>query len=178
MEQMDPDEVQKRGRKAKGQQDDVPTRMDSPIYTFNVDLTDSRKKRYTGRFTGKVPNLGDQVAIGQMKAAYLPQGSPADPNALAIAEMISYCHVVLTEKPDWWQPHLFWDVEPLQVVYNKCREAEDRFLGIDANGRRDAGGAEGDAQDSGAADHHAEGAVDGGVSASSQRREVLASHKT
>lgn len=170
---MDPDEVQRRSRKAKNKQAEEEARMDSPVYRFSVDITDKRGNRYAGEFVGKVPNLGDQIAIGQMKTAYLPAGSPADPNALSIAEMISYCQIALTEKPDWWKPHLFWDVKPLQVVYGRCLDFEEKFLGITSDGGGDARGASGEETDEGAAADRAGGDVDGGVQAPPKRREVL-----
>lgn len=174
---MDPSAALARGRKAKAkaaekepEPEEVP-----PIHTFHVDVTDARGQHYRGKFTYKVPTMGDQIEIGAVKTGYLPMGCAADPQALMIAEMIAYCFVCLTETPDWWQPHMFYDATPLDAVYRRCRDYEDRFHGRDAvRGAGHRGAQQEGEADWAGADEGGDGDVGGDVRSPTQRREVLA----
>ena len=175
--EMDPSFVASVGRKAKKKEDQEPD-MVAPTYQFHISVTDRRGKVWEGNFEGKVPTVGDQIRIGQMKAVYLPNGSPADPNALTLAEMISYTHVCLTVKPKWWAPHEFFDELPLFEVYGRCRSFEDRFLGKSKAQGGDASGSPGEGQDEESAEDSAGGDLDGDVQRPAKRREVLTPHRT
>ena len=74
--------------------------------TTVIDVKGTHGRRYVGRFTYKVPTLGDQIAIGQLKSIYLPQGAVADQNATFIVEQISYLEVTLAKegRPAWYKP--------------------------------------------------------------------------
>lgn len=175
-DEMDPSFVAAAGRKAKKKEEQEPE-MVAPTYQFHVSVTDRRGKTWEGLFEGKVPTVGDQIRIGQMKAVYLPNGSASDPNALLLAEMISYTHVCLTAKPKWWAPHEFYDEAPLIEVYGRCRAFEDRFLGRTQDQGRDAHGSSDEGSDEGAAEARDLGDLDGDIQRSSKRREVLTPHR-
>lgn len=112
----------------------------SPIHAFEIDVTDYRGKRWSGRFVFRVPTLGDQVKIARLKAALLPAGAAPDPNGGLLAEMMAYTQVCFSERPNWWKPERFYDPLPLITAYKEARMYERRFLGADAT---DAGGDEG-----------------------------------
>lgn len=101
----------------------------SPIHSFTIDVKDKRGKAWKGKFTFRVPSLGDQIKIARMKAGLLPGGAQIDPNGALIAEMMAYCQVCFTVKPTWWQPARFYDPVPLIAAYKEARSYEDRFLG-------------------------------------------------
>lgn len=177
---MDPAKVRAASRKAKSRQNEEKEEEneDSPISTFSIDCKDTRGKVYAGQFTFRVPALGDQIKIAQMKAHYLPNGAAADPNGLMLAEMISYLEITLTEKPSWWAPHLFYDATAVNEVYGRCLAYADRFLGKNQVGRDDHDGSGDEEEDDESADHSDHGDVGGGVRASSKRREVLSANRT
>jgi len=175
---MDPGAALARSRKAKGKGKDEDEREPGelpPVDTFHIDVVDGRGKHFVGKFTYKVPQMGDQIEIGAVKSGYLPAGCMADPQALFIAEMIAYTYVCITDAPDWWKPHLFYDAKPLEAVYARCRKYEDRFHGRDADGGSDrvGSGREG-AEDDLAAEDGGDGDVGGELRAPAKRREILA----
>lgn len=175
-EMVSPEEMLKQqqdeGRKSK--KDQAEEERVSPVTSFELDVEDSRGVRWQGRFTYKVPNLGEQVSIARLKTAYLPQGSQADAHGELVNEMTCYLAVTLQDKPDWWDPYKFYDLTPLRDVYAKCREHENLFLGRNVDGGSRSGGVaeEGDT----ARSEDVRGSdVDEDVQPSRKRREVLTS---
>ena len=114
-----------------------------PITTLSIDVVGTRKKRWKGDFTFKVPNLGDNIKIGAMKSAYLPLGGGSDPQAAALAEQICYLQVTLTKTPDWWEPAKFYDATPVTALYGEATRYESRFHGEDTKPRADTEVSEG-----------------------------------
>lgn len=101
----------------------------SDRYSFTVDVTDPRGKRWYGHFVAKAPTLGEMVDIGRLKASYLPEGAVDDPSAAMINEMICRLAYCLVEKPTWWNPVQFTDVAPLSAVYEEVTAFHRRFRG-------------------------------------------------
>lgn len=123
---------------AAGDKEELPTE-----YKFALDVTDGRGKRYTGEFVYRVPNLGEQIEIGQLKTRYLPTGVSADAVALMLVEQICYLEVTLKVKPDWWKPFTFLDATPVSAAYAEATEYERRFHGGAPRSKAAAGEAEG-----------------------------------
>jgi len=99
------------------------------IYAFNLDVEGENERRWQGRFIYEVPNIGEKIQIGQMKATYLPQGALADLNASALTEMVCYLSVTLKEKPAWFKPMELMDEKPLVAVYEEVLGYEQKFHG-------------------------------------------------
>jgi len=121
-------------------EEDVPA-----VTVINIDVKDGRRKRYAGAFYFRVPNIGDQIRIGQIKQAMLPGGSP-DINATVLVDQLAYLQVVLTfsaeyPKPEWWKPTTLYDATPLTELYRRCLAYEAKFHGTDKEHRDDAGAA-------------------------------------
>lgn len=110
---------------AESEKEELP-----PITHIELDCVDSRGHRYRGTFIFKVPTIGDQIEIGQMKARYLPQGSAADANAALLNEMVCFLEVTLQKpRPEWWKPFELYDSLPVTRVYAEALKYERRFLG-------------------------------------------------
>jgi hypothetical protein len=145
----------------------------SPFHSFEIDET-IRGVRYEGRFSFKVPTLGEQVVIGSMKSRYLPHGAVADPNAAAIVEQMCYLEVTLQEKPTWWQPLDFLEADLLAKVYAEVIAYANKFLGRGAiSGAASPGNEE---QDNGGDDVDGQDAVGEGSRPPGQRPKVIVSH--
>ena len=149
-----------------------------PITTLSIDVTDDRGKRYVGDFVFKVPQLGDQIRIGTLKAHYLPNGGNADVNAALLVEQICYLEVTIQTKPDWWQPFQFYDAAPVSALYTEAASYEARFHGGDTHREGDQSGAGEGANDAGGAAAEGDAVVGRKVQPPSQRREVIAAHST
>ncbi len=147
-----------------------------PITKISIDVLDGRGKRYAGEFTVKVPNLGDQIRVGQLKAHYLPQGGMADPNALLLVEQICYLEVAVMKKPDWWQPFQFYDATPVSALYTKVASYEARFHGEDAHSGELQEGAGGGDEDAGGSSTEGDAHVGRKVQPPTKRRETLLAH--
>jgi hypothetical protein len=160
--------------------DDEKPDEDLPaITTLNLDVVGEKGKRYTASLTYKVPNLGEQILIGNMQAQYLPRGGLADSNAALLTEQICYLTVTLQRPlPDWWKPFAFFDATPVSALYALAVAYERRFHGADAKPKRPEETArEGEADDSGDG-VEAVSAVGRKVQAPAKRSEVLVSHSS
>jgi len=152
----------------------------APITKIHLDVEGTRGKRYKHTFTFKVPTLGDQVKIAQLKANYLPMGAAADPNGFAIVEQVSFLTVTIDPKslPDWWDVWNLYDATPISALYKEVTAYERRFHGGAAARDLDHGG-EGVApkagQDGGGDDSEGDASVGEEASAPAQRRKTLAS---
>lgn len=146
-----------------------------PVTKIHLDV-ESEGKRYEGDFVYKVPTLGDQIAIGRMKTAYLPQGAIADPNAALIVEQVCYLEITLQKpRPDWYQPFKLYDAVPISRLYAEAVAHERRFHGqpslLQAAPQADAG------SEDGAADRgDGEAPVGRKVQPAAKRRETLVAH--
>jgi hypothetical protein len=139
----------------------------SKITTIHIDET-IRGVQYKGDFTFEVPNLGDTIMIGQMKAKYLPDGAKADPAAALIVEQICYLGVCLNEPlPPWWKPLDFHEQDLVNKVYAEGLAYANRFLGRDKSAEGSAG--EDGEQDSGGDASLDEGPVGEDVRPSNKR---------
>jgi len=159
-----------RERLTVSQDEDKPDDL-SPVTNIEIDVVGSRGKRYAGSFTFKVPTLGEQVTIGQMKAVYLPQGSPADQNAMLLVEQICYLEVTLDKKrrPDWYKPMVMYDAAPIGELYRRALDYERRFHGADKVSGGDQKVASGEA----GSDGEREAPVGRKVQPPAERRETL-----
>lgn len=111
-------------RKEAQEQEQVPDR-----YTFEIDVTDSRGKRFQGRFTTRAPTIEDMINVGRLKAAFLPEGAVDDPVSATLNHMTCHLAVVLESKPSWWNPYKFYTSDPLVAVHREVAAYEARFLG-------------------------------------------------
>jgi len=157
----------------KEEAEDLP-----PITKIHIDVQGWRGRRYEGDFVFKVPTLGDQIAIGRMKAAYLPTGSPTDPNAMVLTEQICYLEVTLQKpRPDWWKPFQLYDGVPVSALYAEAVAYERRFHG---EAPKAPAVPEGDSKSDDAAGDGAgdQAPVGRKVPPSAERRTVIAAHGT
>lgn len=148
----------------------------SNITTIPIDEV-VNGQRFTGTFTFKVPNLGEQILIGQMKSKYLPNGAVADANAAALVEWICYLEVTLQDpKPTWWKPMEFSASDIVAKLYSEAVAYANRFLGRD----KDRGSAQGDdgVQDGGWNDPDTQGDVESAVQSADQRSKVTLAHSS
>lgn len=143
--------------------------------TLSIDAKDTRGKRYKASFVYKVPTIGEQIEIGRLKAAYLPQGAAADRNAQLLVEQICYLEVSIqkTDLPAWWKPFELYDAAPVTALYAEAIKYERRFHRLDSEVRitpqKDQVGAE----DNEGSDDEAADAVGSAVPRTSKRRETL-----
>lgn len=149
-----------------------------PTDAISIDVRDSRGKRYKGTFLFTVPDIGTQIEIGKMKAAYLPQGSAPDPNALTLVEIVCFLTATLTfneqfPKPSWWNPMKAYSAEPYTALYGRCLEYEARFHGERKEPQRDEGDA-GESEDSGGDAGRRAAGLGGEVRPPAKRPETLA----
>lgn len=172
----DPEDVLAKTRGAE--EDEKDTELLPAQQPIEIDCKDGRGKRYTGRFLFTVPNIGQQIEIGKLKAIYLPQGSPADVNATVLVETICFLTVTIAfndthKKPAWWNPLKAYSMEPYTQLYGRCLEYEARFHGGVEEPRDDEGGLrEGD--DGGEVPGDGEVRVGDEVRPASKRQETLA----
>lgn len=112
------------------------------IHVFNLDVEGEHGNKWRGRFVYEVPNIGQKIMIGQMKANYLPKGAMADVSAGALTEMVCYLSVTLKEKPSWFKPMELMDETPLAKVYEEVLGYEQKFHGNNAVKQSDGEGPE------------------------------------
>lgn len=122
-----------------------------PLTTLTIDVTGSRGKHYQGSFVFKVPTIGEQIEIGRLKAAYLPQGATSDPNAALLVEQCCFLEVTIQKKgmPAWFRPFDLYDAAPVSALYAEAIKYERRFHRTDKNVNADLEGAAGSANGSG-----------------------------
>lgn len=142
------------------------------LYPFDLDVEGENGHRWRGHFVYEVPNIGQKIRIGQLKATYLPQGAIADVNASALTEMVCYLTVTLKEKPAWFKPIDLMDEIPLVKVYEEVLDYEHKFHGNDTINRTDGKGSE-SSQGSGEDDTTNVGRK---VQPPNQRSETIISH--
>jgi len=150
----------------------------SPIKRFSIDVEDSFGKRWRGDFVYKVPNIGEQIKIGRLKANYLAANATADLNAMGLVEVICYLQITLTEKPKWWKPFELYDFSPVMAVYREVTAHEAKFLGRSA-GDEGVGDVDQEPEEIGrsaVANGNGEDYVGGEVQATAQRRKVTVSN--
>lgn len=126
-----------------------PDPMEDPrnqaTYQFEVDWTDARGKRWQGKFTSVIPNIGKQRQAGILQAK-LNDGLPKeaiDPITDEINYIIAQSTVRLTQVPKWWKPADLLDVDLMYEVYRHISEHERFFR------RLSTFGAEGQGSDAG-----------------------------
>ena len=168
-------ELERDEEKSSAEYGDLP-----PVTRLSIDVKGSRGKRYQGDFTYKVPDIGDQIRIGQLKNQYLPQGGAADPNALLLVEQSCYLEVTITDKPDWFkEPFRMYDATPMSTLYGRALEYERRFHGADEDGAEAQSAAGQPGSDANTGSDAADSASLGRkVQPSAERRETLVSHSS
>jgi len=169
-----PDEMRRRLSGSQLDEDEEYEDL-SPMTTLSIDIKDTRGKRYNASFVYKVPSIGEQIEIGRLKSAYLPQGAVADRNAQLLVEQICYLEVTIQKNdlPAWWKPFELYDAAPVTALYAEAIKYERRFLGVDSEVRvapqKDQVGSE---VDEGSDDSTAN-AVGSAVPRATKRRETL-----
>ena len=168
-----PDELRKQWNAAENDKEaeDLP-----PLTTLSIDVEGSRGKRYQGSFVFKVPTIGEQIEIGRLKAAYLPQGSAADPNAALLVEQCCFLEVTLQKKglPAWFRPFELYDAAPISALYAEAIKYERRFHRADKKPTADFSDNSGAPNSSGDAPESVLG-MGADLSAASKRSKVLIS---
>jgi hypothetical protein len=128
----------------------------------------------SGRFYFRVPSIGEQIRIGQIKQMMLPGGSP-DPLATLLVDQLAYLQVAIhftpeNPRPAWWNPTSFYDAQPISMLFGRCLDHEATFHARHAKHRSDAGVAGG----TGEPDRAGEVPLGRKVQPPAQRRETLA----
>jgi hypothetical protein len=141
-------------------------------HAFDLNVEGENGRKWQGRFVYEVPNIGEKIKIGQMKAIYLPQGAMADPSAAGLTEMVCYLSVTLKEKPNWFKPMELTDEIPLAKVYEEVLDYEQKFHGNNEVERTDGAGS-GGSQGSGETDSTDVGRK---VQSPDERSETIISH--
>lgn len=151
-----------------------------PQTVIEIDVKDARGRRYQTKAIYRVPNLQDQIQIGQLKAVYLPNGSP-DPQVLSLVDAVCYLTVTLSfseqyPEPSWWKDRMqLYDVTPLFALYGRALDYERKFLGDSEDDRASQGDGQVSA-DQGGHDRDGEAHVGRKVQAPPERSETLAAH--
>lgn len=112
---------------------------------FEIDVTDKRGQRFSGRFEFHVPNLGDQMQIARIKSLLLPQGGVADPSGAALVDCLAYLQTAVRfgpnfPKPSWYAPEKAYSADPYFALYRRCLDYEAAFHGERPLDRGDQGG--------------------------------------
>lgn len=95
--------------------------------SFTVDwINHETGDRLVGTFTATRPPLGTIGLIAVMKAR-LNGGERVHPDIDFMHEMVAFLHYVLTDTPDWWKPHEFFDATILRKVWDHVRSWQDSF---------------------------------------------------
>lgn len=168
----DPEEALRQIEGAEAEAEDT---VEMPaVTTLSIDVKDERGKRYVHKFYYRVPTLGDQIKIGQIKQAMLPGGSP-DVNANVLVDTLAYLQVCITfndqyPKPSWWKPNELHTATPFSALYGRCLDYEAKFHSGDAVNRDDGSAARGENASGGAG----EPAVGRKIQPPAKRRETLA----
>lgn len=155
----------------------------TPETFINLDVRDSGGRPFVGKFRYHVPNLGQLIEIGKLKAL-LSAGqvlAANDRDSASLVEMMSYLEVTIDHvapgTPSWWAESdhgsKLFDALPLKRLYEEARLYEDRFHGGDAGARRDQKIAAKSKDDEGTGPLR-EDAVEQDVPRPSDRRIVLA----
>jgi hypothetical protein len=104
---------------------------DQESWTFQFDWTDSRGKRFAGRFTNRILTLGLLQRVAAAQAA-MQQGQPVEsfsPAMLVINNAISHMIFSLTERPAWAKDlTALTSVELVMKLWEKVRSHEDRYF--------------------------------------------------
>jgi hypothetical protein len=81
--------------------DEDPRNRES--YTFSLDWTDSRGKRWQGEFTTKILNLQEQQAMGILRARYQAgtELSALDRATATLNLQLAHLQYALTKRPTW-----------------------------------------------------------------------------
>lgn len=102
---------------------------DHEVYTFTVDWTDARGKRWQGSFDSTIPTIQMQRQAGILQARLndgLPKAS-LDPVTDEINYILAQSAYRITKFPDWWKPAELNDVNLLYAVYQHVMEHEQFF---------------------------------------------------
>lgn len=120
----------------KSPDDVTPAADDNPKmardYTFQLDWTAPRGKRYVGEFINRVPNLGERRAIKVLKAQLLGHTPVAalDADAWHHAELVAHMTTTLIKRPEAFQDlYEIMDEGVLEALWEEVRSHEDIFLG-------------------------------------------------
>jgi hypothetical protein len=166
----DPDDLRASWKAAEEKPaEDLP-----PLTTLSIDVKGSRGKQYKANFVFKVPTIGEQIEIGRLKAAYLPNGSAADPNAALLVEQCCFLAVTIqkTNLPVWWKPFEMYDAAPVSALYAEALKYERRFHLGDAQPGAAAAGV-GTPEERSGDDSETESALGEDIPPPAQRRKVL-----
>lgn len=102
----------------------------SPHHEFDLDFTDRRGYRWTGRFKCHVLNIRERASVGLTRSR-LTANTPAsviDPATLNILEMQAHLAVALDEAPEW-ADRLgdLYDVAVISEIYKEVASHEANF---------------------------------------------------
>ena len=116
---------------------------DKEVWTFNFEYTDTRKKKWAGRFTNKIMNIGDLQKAARVQAAMLA-GQPLHSFSGGMLEMInatSHMTLSLTERPEWATDlRAIEDPELFFAIWRKVVSHETYYFRLDADSNKEASG--------------------------------------
>lgn len=103
--------------------------------TFNVNYhSKAEGKWYTGMFTAKRPTIMQSMQIEGIKSTILggkyydPRnpGCGVSPEMSAMAEMMAFLQVTVTQSPDWWEGGVgdFSDPDLLYEIFYQAQEVD------------------------------------------------------
>ena len=108
-----------------------------PEHHFDLDYTDSRGYRWTGKFSSHVLTIADRAAIGITRAT-LFGGVPLaslDKATINLLEAQAYLAVALDEAPDWAKDlSKVRDLGVLFAIYKEVASYEATFWGTGSEG--------------------------------------------
>lgn len=111
--------------------DTLPKSLPETEMSFDIDLEGlTTKKKFTGTFRVKIPNLRVRVAADK-ELARLNEGLEKDlsESTLIFNKMVSYLRHVVVESPKWWKDakegYDLYDANVVTAVYVKVLEFEE-----------------------------------------------------
>ena len=106
-------------------------------HIFDLDYTDQRGYRWTGRFKCHILNIKERATVGLTRSR-LTANTPAhvvDASTLNLLEMQAHLAVALDHAPEWASDlGSLYDVGVIAAIYGEVASHEARFWGADDGG--------------------------------------------
>jgi hypothetical protein len=103
---------------------------DQEVYTFQLDWTDRRGRRWRGEFTTKILTIAEQQAMGVLRAQYQLgyELSALDAFTGTLNRQLSHLRYALLKRPTWAENLLeLSDPELVGAIYDKVVDHESFF---------------------------------------------------
>jgi hypothetical protein len=121
-----------------------------PDYSFTLNYTDKRGRRWTGAFKAHVLKYREKIEVGLIRARMLGALNPTvlDRWTVDLAEMVAHLTVALDAHPAWAEDLTdLYDPAVVNAIYAEVASYEARFLGAAAGGAGAGAGADGGGAD-------------------------------